>query len=84
MSTTRSIQIDLGAPELPRLAAAVEEMAEAEGWTPDLAFQIHLALDEIGDNLVEHRAQAQSTYMMVTLDSQDQAVTITTKGRYLN
>ncbi len=76
MSATCSIQIDLAAPELPRLAAAVEEMAETEGWMPDLAFQIHLVLDEIGDNLVEHSAQAQSTYMMVTLDSQDQAVTI--------
>lgn len=76
MSATRSIRIDLHAPELPRLAAAVEEMAAAEGWQPDLAFHIQLALDEIGDNLVEHRAQAQSTYMTVTLDSQDRAVTV--------
>lgn len=76
MSATRFIHIDLGTPELPRLAAAVEEMAEIQGWVPDLAFQIQLTLDEIGDNLVEHRAQAQSTYMKVTLASQERAVTI--------
>ena len=76
MSATCSIQIDLGTPEMPRLVAVVEEMAKTEGWMPDLTFQIQLALDEIGDNLVEHWVQSQSTYMMVTLDSQDQAVTV--------
>ena len=76
MSTTRSLRLDLHAAELPRLAATVEEMAATEGWAPDVAFQIQLALDEIGDNLVEHRDEAQSTYMTVTLASDEQTVTV--------
>lgn len=76
MSATRSIRIDLHAPELPRLAAAVEEMAETEAWAPDVAFQIQLALDEIGDNLVEHRTEAQSTYMEITLNSDERTATV--------
>ena len=76
MSATRSIRIDLHADELPRLAATVEEMAETEGWAPNVAFQIQLALDEIGDNLVEHRDEARSTYMTVTLSSDAQTVTV--------
>ena len=76
MSTTRSLSIDLHADELPSLAAAVEEMAEIEAWPPDLAFQIQLVLDEIGDNLVEHRTASQGTHMAVTLVSDDQAVTV--------
>ena len=77
MSTARTLRIDLRADELPRLAVAVEEMAASEAWSPDLAFQVQLALDEISDNLVQHRTEAQSTYMEVALVSDEQTVTVT-------
>ena len=76
MTASTSLRIDLNTDVMPRLAEAVEQMAAKEQWPPDLSFQIQLALDEIGDNLVEHRDEAQSSHMVVTLVSDAETVTL--------
>ncbi len=54
MSATLSLRIETRRDELRRLDAAVEDLAQAEGWPPDLVFQIKLVLEELGINIVNH------------------------------
>ena len=54
MSATLSLRIETRREELWRLDAAVEDLAQAEGWRPDLVFQIKLVLEELGINIVSH------------------------------
>ena len=54
MSATLSLRIETRREELWRLDAAVEDLAQAEGWPPDLVFQIKLVLEELGINIVNH------------------------------
>ena len=54
MSATLSLRIETRPDELRRLDAAVENLAQAEGWPPDLVFQIKLVLEELGINILNH------------------------------
>ena len=54
MSATLSLRIETKREELRCLDAAVEDLAQAEGWPPDLIFQIKLVLEELGINIVNH------------------------------
>ena len=49
-----SLALDSDPAELQRLADAIEEFAEREGWSPDLAFKINLVLEEMVMNVITH------------------------------
>lgn len=43
-----------GHEELPDLLAAVETLAEEDGWADDLTFRVTLAIDEITQNVLDY------------------------------
>ncbi len=77
MSATLSLRIETRRDELRRLDAAVEDLAQAEGWPPDLVFQIKLVLEELGINIVNHgHDDGRSHEIEIELTSNADALTI--------
>ena len=77
MSATLSLRIKTRREELRRLDAAVEDLAQAEGWPPDLVFQIKLVLEELGINIVNHgHDDGRSHKIEIELTSNADALTI--------
>lgn len=77
MSATLSLRIETTPDELRRLDAAVEDLAQAEGWPPDLIFQIKLVLEEVGTNILNHgHDDGQSHEIEIELTSEADALTI--------
>lgn len=54
MSEKLSMKIEARSDELERVYAAVEEMGMREEWSFELAFNINLALEELGVNIVNY------------------------------
>lgn len=77
MSVTVSLDLSDHSDELTRLAAAIEDMAEAEDWPADLAFQINLCLDELTTNVVKYAHADDGTRKIhITLASDPNLITI--------
>ena len=77
MSVTVSLDLSDHSDELTRLAAAIEDMAEAEDWPADLAFQINLCLDELTTNVVKYAHADDGTRKIhITLASEPDLITI--------
>ncbi len=76
MSKKVSVRIVPVAQGLRRLAGLVEDLGQQEQWSTELVFQIQLALDEIGDNIVEHGQTADIHTMDVTLISDQEVITV--------
>ena len=77
MSATVSLDLSDQSDELTRLAAAIEELAEAEDWPADLAFQINLCLDELATNVVNYaHADDGTREIRITLASEPDLITI--------
>jgi anti-sigma regulatory factor (Ser/Thr protein kinase) len=63
--------------EIERIHAAVEILANAEGWEPDLLFQIKLVLEEIGTNIVKYGYEHEEEKdIRITLTSESHALTM--------
>ena len=63
--------------EIERIHAAVEILASAEGWPPDVLFQIKLVLEEIGTNIVKYGYDDDGkTDIQITLTSESDALTM--------
>ena len=54
MSNNVHLQLDARPEELPRVAEAVEEIAERDHWPPKLLFQVNLVLEELALNVMTH------------------------------
>ncbi len=54
MSTKRSLRIATDLGELERIQAAVEELEQEAGWTPDFVYQVNLALEELVVNVINY------------------------------
>ena len=54
MSQNVHLQLDARSEELPRVAEAVERMAERDGWSPKQSFQVNLVLEELALNVMTH------------------------------
>ncbi len=76
MSAKISVQITPEPDELRRVVGLVEELGEQEQWSPKLAFQIQLVLDEIGDNFLEHGSNSNIHAIEVILISHPDTVTL--------
>lgn len=77
MSVTVSLDLSDHSDELTRLAAAIEDMAGAEDWPADLAFQINLCLDELTTNVVKYAHADDGTRKIhITLASEPDLITI--------
>ena len=61
MSAQRSLLIATELDELHKVNAAIEELAEEENWSPDVTFQIGLAVEELGVNIVNYGGTTTTT-----------------------
>ena len=77
MNANLILNMEARLDEIERIHAAVGILAEAEGWEPDLLFQIKLVLEEIGTNIVkfgyEHEEKKD---IRITLTSESHALTM--------
>ena len=77
MSAQRSLLIATELDELRKVNAAIEELAEEESWSPDVTFQIGLAVEELGVNIVNYgHDDDQAHEIKIVISSEDEAITI--------
>ena len=85
----REVKLHLGgAPEeVSRLARALEELAQAEGWPKELAFQITLALEEVEMNIINYafdKGTPASSQVVLKTEDDRLTITVTDKGKPFN
>lgn len=78
MSRKLSLRVENRIEELERITAAVEDLAESEGWPPSLAFRVNLVLEEFGINVINyaHQGDAGVHDFEITLLSEPDILTI--------
>ena len=77
MSAQRSLLIANELDELQKINAAIEELAEEENWSPDVTFQIGLAVEELGVNIVNYGHDDDKAHeISIVISSDDEAITI--------
>ncbi len=76
MSTKLSLRVENRIEELGRIAAAVDELAESEGWSPALAFRVNLVLEEFGINVIKYAHEDGVHDFEITLLSDSDTLTI--------
>ena len=74
MSATISLNLAPEIDELKRLYEAVESLGEQEEWPPGLIFQVNLALEELGINIMNYGETAEE--ILVSLASDEDTITI--------
>ena len=70
------LQLEARPEELPRVAEAVEAMAERDDWPPKLLFQVNLVLEELALNVMTHGRDGGAHRLDVILTSAPEAITI--------
>ena len=77
MSANLTLNMEARLDEIERIHAAVEILAEAEGWPEDLLFQIKLVVEEMGTNIVKYGDDGEGkTDVRITLTSESDALTM--------
>lgn len=75
MSANLTLNMEARLDEIERIHAAVEILAQAEGWPEDLLFQIKLVVEEMGTNIVKYGDDGQGqTEVSITLTSESDAL----------
>ena len=70
------LQLDARPEELPRVAEAVEELAERDDWPPKLLFQVNLVLEELALNVMTHGRSGGARHLDILLTSAPDAITV--------
>ena len=80
------MQFELTLEELHRICALIEDFGEQQQWPPDLTYQVHLVIDEVGTNVVEHGRtfEAQSMEVKIISDRRSVIIEITDDGKPFN
>lgn len=77
MSARKSLHIATELDELRKVNAAIEKLAEEENWSPDVTFQIGLAVEEFGVNIVEYGHDDDKAHAIkIVISSEAEAITI--------
>lgn len=76
MSARQSFRIGADLDELRRVAEAAEELGLEEDWSPALAHQVDLAIEELGNNIVRHGLAGGPGEIEITLTSDAKAIKI--------
>jgi serine/threonine-protein kinase RsbW len=79
LSAKLSLKIQTEPSELNHIFAAVEDLGEKEGWSPDLVFRVNLALEELGLNIMNHGHDEGTHEIEINLTSEADALTIEIK-----
>ena len=69
MSAELSLKVEPNRGELERIAAAVEDLAEQEDWSPGLAFRVNLILEELAINIMDYGDDQGRHRIEITLTS---------------
>ena len=65
-----------GYEELPDLVAAIEALAERDGWSGELTFRVSLVVDELAQNVVDYAYDNRSGDVEVAVTSESESVVI--------
>ncbi len=77
MSANLTLNMEARLDEIDRIHAAVEILAQAEGWPEELLFQIKLVVEEMGTNIVKYGDDGEGkTDVRITLTSESDALTM--------
>ena len=76
MSATLSLKIETKRDELDRVVAALEDLGEQEGWSPELAFRVHLVVEELVVNIMDYGFDDGLHEIDFTLTSEPDSLTI--------
>ena len=77
MSTQKSLLIATELDELHKVNAAIETLAEEENWSPDVTFQIGLAIEELGVNIVNYgHDDGKAHEIKIVISSENEAITV--------
>ncbi len=77
MSANLTLNMEARLDEIDRIHAAVEILAQAEGWPEELLFQIKLVVEEMGTNIVKYGDDGEGkTDVRITLTSESEALTM--------
>lgn len=77
MSAQRELHIATELDELHKVNAVIEELAEEENWPPDVTFQIGLAIEEVGVNIVEYgHDDGRAHEIKIVISTAAEAITI--------
>ncbi len=83
MSYTSTLELAPEKVALGLINEAVQEIADAEDWSPELVFQIELIIEEICTNVIDYGDVADEEPIKVLITSNDQEIRIeiTDKGK---
>lgn len=76
MSSKICLKLENKVEELTRISAAVDELAENEGWPPALVFRVNLVLEEFGINVINYAYEDGGRDFELTLRSEPDILTI--------
>ena len=76
MSQYVHLQLDARPEQLPRVAEAVEEMAERDDWPAKLLFQVNLVLEELALNVMTHGRTGGARHLDIVLTAAPHAITV--------
>ena len=76
MRSKISLRVENKLEELARISAAVDELAESEGWDPGLTFRVNLVLEEFGINIINYAHEEGVHDFELTLLSEPDTLTI--------
>lgn len=76
MSSKISLKVENKVEELARVSAAVDELAENEGWPPALAFRVNLVVEEFGINVINYAHEEGGHDFEITFLSEPDTLTI--------
>jgi anti-sigma regulatory factor (Ser/Thr protein kinase) len=77
VSANLTLNMEARLDEIERIHTAVDILAEAEGWEPELLFQIKLVLEEMGTNIVKYGYdEGGEQEFRITLMSESRALTM--------
>ena len=76
MSARYAFTIETDIAQLGRIVTKIEEIGEQESWSPELVFRVHLALEEMGLNIINYGHDEGVHKIEFTVTSQPEEVTI--------
>ena len=76
MSATASLKIETRHDELDRVSAAVEELAEREGWPPEMVYRMTLVIEELVVNIINHGHDDGVHDIEIAMASEPDALTV--------
>lgn len=77
MSTRLSLEVEANLDELRRVQQAVAEFGQEQDWSPNLAYQIELVIEELGINIINYGYDHEGAHRIeIILDSGSDALTL--------